>query len=968
MGERNRAAAMRLPTSTNWSPRRWAAWIASLLALLAVPVLWALLIRRRDGTCRNLEQAAAFGGSPAALRALAGRPADCGLANLDSFHSHVTLGIGYAIVVGAIVFLVCQLWWDSAWLSRRFVAAEPVKWLALVGAGCDVLVRLAVRVALRITGSGADRRIDITGWVAFVLPGLVWVKVFALATAWLAALFTLVAAFSRRRLDAQLNAPDPVAPGGPAGLGICCSGGGIRAASVSLGALGVLERHTVAARDQPGDGQPRTALVSAPATSGLLGRARYLASVSGGGYTAGGWRAASAAVPTPTLPDEERTFAALWPSGVVGDPDEYLSTPPPDADSRVGPGPPSLYRHLQQRREFLRTGRGGLPASLIAMIGFLLFHLLLWMLLVVVVAWPVGKLETTWFVVGARSTAPATFIRVTGRQLPFDARLYGPAVFFAAVAVVVFAACLVQWNTSRRRKLMGIGKGFVAGAVFLALLLVGIPFLLDVVYPFLTTNQLGQAISAISSAGGVLAIVIGLVKRAVVPRLLYLGGVLLAIAAVALGVIVAGQAALGRGFFALRWVHGVRGVPTWAFLCGLLVLAYFTLCPRWWSMHTVYRNRLRGAFVTSRDPATAPAALRRRPRVVTDDHGRDTAERELPNHRMWPVRQQHEPLLQSYVGATGPVHLVCCSMARTSTRATGVRALSFVVDPEHVTYYDVDYGRNQVKTTVYSAPTQQWVQALGRQQGQHAEGTVSAAISVSGAAIAPAMGRLDKGSTNSLLALLNLRLGAWWPNPRYVPPTGRVRYPWVRLSYMLKEITGSFDPGDHHVYVTDGGHRENLGLVELLRRRCRTMVCIDASGDTPGSFTTLRQAAELARLEVKAHIDLSSLPTPTDGAPEWAHALLPVAYFDDDGNHVGEALIVHIGSMMFTAAPDDLVAFALEDTRFPHYSTGNQFLTEEQFRRLVAFGAAATRGALGDDEARAAILDALADPPQPQRA
>jgi hypothetical protein len=513
--------------------------------------------------------------------------------------------------------------------------------------------------------------------------------------------------------------------------------------------------------------------------------------------------------------------------------------------------------------------------------------------------------------------------------------------------------------------MMKIGKGLTAAAVALALLLVGIPWLLDVVYPFITTNQAVRTVSSILSAGGVVAILVGLLKRVVMPRLMFLGGVLLLIAMVLLGVVIAGQAALGTGVFALGWPHWWRGVPAWATLFAALVLAYLVLCPRWWSLHTIYRNRLRGAFITSRDSSTAPRLLRVKGRRIVAADG-DPPEIEAPEDRMWPVRQSCEPLLPDYSTAPAPMHLVCCSMARSSRRATGVRALSFVVAPDEVTYYDVEYGRDGIVSTAYCAPTGQWVQALGSRFAEQAEGTLSAAISISGAAVAPAMGRLDKGTTNSLLALFNLRLGTWWPNPRYVPATGGVRFPWVRLSYLLKEITGYFDLDDHHVYVTDGGHRENLGLVELLRRRCRTVICIDASGDTPGSYTTLRQAAELARLEVRAHIDLSELPTSATTMPRWAHLVLPVEYRAEDGRTVeGSGTLVHIAPTLFVEAPDDLLAFGLEDTRFPHYSTGDQFLSEEQFRRLVFFGKAATSGALQQKDVLDPIHDALAVPAPP---
>jgi hypothetical protein len=35
------------------------------------------------------------------------------------------------------------------------------------------------------------------------------------------------------------------------------------------------------------------------------------------------------------------------------------------------------------------------------------------------------------------------------------------------------------------------------------------------------------------------------------------------------------------------------------------------------------------------------------------------------------------------------------------------------------------------------------------------------------------------------------------------------------------------------VYLTDGGHIENLGVYELLRRRCKVIIAVDAEADPP---------------------------------------------------------------------------------------------------------------------------------------
>jgi hypothetical protein len=72
--------------------------------------------------------------------------------------------------------------------------------------------------------------------------------------------------------------------------------------------------------------------------------------------------------------------------------------------------------------------------------------------------------------------------------------------------------------------------------------------------------------------------------------------------------------------------------------------------------------------------------------------------------------------------------------------------------------------------------------------------------------------------------------------------------------------------------ITDGAHYDNLGLVELVRHRCRTIFCIDASGDTPPFPQTLNQAIALAWEELGVKI---SLEDQLDLVPGSAEPLAP---------------------------------------------------------------------------------------------
>jgi hypothetical protein len=286
-----------------------------------------------------------------------------------------------------------------------------------------------------------------------------------------------------------------------------------------------------------------------------------------------------------------------------------------------------------------------------------------------------------------------------------------------------------------------------------------------------------------------------------------------------------------------------------------------------------------------------------------------------------------------------------------------------VIRPDRVTLYQPDRREGKIVVTKYETRTSDFLDALApppkndvvrgprdrrRRRARHAQGTTSAAITVSGAAFASSMGRFGRQYPTALFAAFNLRLGVWLPNPRYLrndPP----KFPRPNLVHLLKELTGAWDLDDHHVYVSDGGHRENLGLVELLRERCSFIICIDAAGDTPGSFTTLRQAADLARIETRCTIDLGPINHIDTSKPIQPYTILSGTYRDEHGADRGETVtILHIRPVVYPTLSDELVGFAAEDNNFPHYSTGNQFLTDTQFRHLVQYG-------------RQAMLDSLAD-------
>ena len=110
------------------------------------------------------------------------------------------------------------------------------------------------------------------------------------------------------------------------------------------------------------------------------------------------------------------------------------------------------------------------------------------------------------------------------------------------------------------------------------------------------------------------------------------------------------------------------------------------------------------------------------------------------------------------------------------------------------------------------------------------------AISVSGAAVNPNAGYRSSPLVTILMTVLNARLGLWLGNPN---GTGWRRSAPASALHLLKEMLQLTTNEDKYIHISDGGHFENLGAYELVRRRCRYIVVCDAGADPGLSFWDL---------------------------------------------------------------------------------------------------------------------------------
>jgi hypothetical protein len=237
--------------------------------------------------------------------------------------------------------------------------------------------------------------------------------------------------------------------------------------------------------------------------------------------------------------------------------------------------------------------------------------------------------------------------------------------------------------------------------------------------------------------------------------------------------------------------------------------------------------------------------------------------------------------------------------------------------------------------------------------------TLGTSIAVSGAAASPNMGSYSEPPLAFLMTLFDVRLGWWIGNPaRKRWPRGS---PAIGFYWLLRELLGATTDDSDYVYLSDGGHFENLALYELVRRRCKLIVACDASCDPAREFGDLHNAMERCRTDFGVEIvldDLSPLRPQTSSADAGslrskAHFVTgKIRYNPDCAKEDGT--IIYIKPSLVDGDPDDVLAYAGINKSFPNDTTANQWFDETHFENYRALGKAA--GASAADAIHAGIM------------
>ncbi|WP_133791965.1 patatin-like phospholipase family protein [Paraburkholderia silvatlantica] len=319
-----------------------------------------------------------------------------------------------------------------------------------------------------------------------------------------------------------------------------------------------------------------------------------------------------------------------------------------------------------------------------------------------------------------------------------------------------------------------------------------------------------------------------------------------------------------------------------------------------------------------------------------------------------------------------PVHLINATINKTidwdsSLVQRGARGLAFSIGPGGMTVgarlgvLECEWeSANDISTPACyvrgeSRTRDIWLESM----------TLGDWVAISGAAVSTGLGQNTHVGYSLLLGVANIRLGYWWDTFSKPFQLGAVNFERKRVPIpdanlphrflseklfgtqfcLMDELMGEFDgPRGRRWYLTDGGHFENTGAYELLRRKLKFIVLIDNGCDPEYQFGDIANLIRRARVDFGAEIrePRTRLPLPSWFRLNPAHIALSIGEFRRKRKFLAlqfavtfangtNGQILVIKPRVTSAAPADVREYRKQNPSFPNETTANQFFDDVQW-------------------------------------
>jgi hypothetical protein len=223
--------------------------------------------------------------------------------------------------------------------------------------------------------------------------------------------------------------------------------------------------------------------------------------------------------------------------------------------------------------------------------------------------------------------------------------------------------------------------------------------------------------------------------------------------------------------------------------------------------------------------------------------------------------------------------------------------------------------------------------------------TLASAMAASGAAANASAGYIGTGITmnplvSTVMSLLNVRLGLWTGNPGR-RDSRRVRSIPTFLMTGLYAGLSKHRRDSKFLELTDGGHFENLGLYELVRRKLEIILIVDGEEDPSISLSSLVSAARRIEQDFGARLDFPA----GEGGPERLvmypsnsgypygvkYAKAPFLVGTVTYNNGRRGALIYLKATIIRQMDFTTAGYLANNPAFPHQTTADQFFDPDQF-------------------------------------
>jgi len=374
----------------------------------------------------------------------------------------------------------------------------------------------------------------------------------------------------------------------------------------------------------------------------------------------------------------------------------------------------------------------------------------------------------------------------------------------------------------------------------------------------------------------------------------------------------------------IGWFYLVTGIE-------LFFLSLF-LAPNANSLHRLYRDRLSKAFLF--DPTTIEGRRKRKSNTVSDPAAGD-----LLKHENFELAHIDRFKLSEISCVDTPYHLINTALniqGSKYAKRRGRNADFFLFSPKFIGSSATQYVR-----------AEEFEDAV---KGFD----LATAMAISGAAASSNLGASSMEPLTPTLAILNVRPGYWLVNPRRLahgPTPSSIFASLFDQFYFLQKLLGLMSESSNTIYVTDGGHIENLGIYELLRRRCQVIIAVDAEADPEMSFHSFVTLQRYASIDLDVLIDLPwdqirDATRPASKKIAKSGRLSPKAARHGPHCAVGKisypegrkGTLLYVKSSITGDENDYIIDYKRRFPNYPHETTGDRLFSDEQFEVYRALG------------------------------